>query len=115
MKKRQETEAAPLHKAKAAMRTRQMPYRWLAEYYDTIFDFHEGWSEAAQSAILGRLLPRVRTACDLACGSGTTVVKMGRRGIRMFGVDLSPGMCRAARKKARAAKLSLNISRQDMR
>ncbi len=97
------------------MTTRQKPYRWLAEYYDTIFDFDKTWREAAHSVILGPILPRVRVACDLACGSGATAVRLAGRGIRMFGVDLSPGMCRAAHNRARASKVPLSVTRQDMR
>jgi SAM-dependent methyltransferase len=93
----------------------QRPYRWLAEYYDRVFTFHQKWSEAARRGILGRILPGVKTACDLACGSGTTALKLAKRGIRTYAVDLSPGMCRVARRRAREAGLGLRISRQDMR
>jgi SAM-dependent methyltransferase len=57
----------------------------------------------------------VKTACDLAYGSGTTALKLAKRGIRTYAVDLSPGMCRAARQKVREANLRLRVSRQDMR
>lgn len=93
----------------------QKPYRWLAEYYDRVFTFHQTWREAAHRGILGPVLPGVETACDLACGSGTTALKLANRGIRTYAVDLSPGMCRVARQKAREAGLRLRVSRQDMR
>jgi SAM-dependent methyltransferase len=97
------------------MSTGQKPYRWLAEYYDRVFRFHQGWGEAARRRILGRILPGVKTACDLACGSGTTALKLAKRGIRTYGVDLSPGMCRVARRRVRETGLQVRVSRQDMR
>ena len=97
------------------MSPRQRPYRWLAEYYDKVFTFHHPWTEAAHRGILGPILPSVKTACDLACGSGTTALKLTKRGIRTYAVDLSPGMCRVARQRAREAGLRLRVSRQDMR
>ncbi len=97
------------------MKERLRPYRWLAEHYDTVFTFHRGWVESAHRRILGPVLPRVQSACDLACGTGTTALKLARLGIRTYGVDLSPGMCRRARQRARETGLRLTISCQDMR
>lgn len=94
---------------------RNRPYRWLAEYYDQIFTFHIGWFEKARRMVLGDILPRVESACDLACGTGTTALRLARRGIRMCGVDLSPTMCRLAREKARRLRLPLTVIHADMR
>lgn len=91
------------------------PYKWLAEYYDQLFSFALAWSEAARRTILGRMLPRVKSACDLACGTGTTALGLAGKGIKMYAVDLSPVMCRLARQKARHAGLSLRVIRADMR
>lgn len=91
------------------------PYRWLAEYYDQLVTFHLMWAEAARRTVLGPMLPGVQSACDLACGTGTTALELAGKGIQMFGVDLSPGMCRRAREKARAAGLPVRIIRADMR
>lgn len=91
------------------------PYRWLARYYDELFGSWRGPADAARQHILGKLLPRVQTACDLACGTGTTALAFARQGIRTYAVDLSPGMCRAAREKARAAGLPVRVLRADMR
>ena len=91
------------------------PYRWLAEYFDRMFVDYRGFMEAAHRAIVEPILPGVRVGCDLACGTGTTALALAARGIRMYGVDLSPGMCRAARRKAREQKLPLQVSQGDMR
>ena len=91
------------------------PYRWLARYYDRLFTFHLPWFQAARDRILGGILPEVESGCDLACGTGTTAVLLARRGIRMFGVDLSPAMCRLARAKARQRHLPVQVLHGDMR
>lgn len=91
------------------------PYRWLAEHFDRVFVGHRGFIKRAHHAIVEPILPHVRVACDLACGTGTTALELAARGIRMYGVDLSPGMCRAARRKAREQKLALQVIQADMR
>lgn len=91
------------------------PYKWLAKYYDQFFTFHLPQFEAARQRVLGDILPRLDSACDMACGTGSTALLLAGRGIKMFGVDLSPVMCRLAREKARRAGLPLRIVRADMR
>jgi SAM-dependent methyltransferase len=90
------------------------PYRWLAEYYDRIFQVPDGFVRA-RSAILEPHWPEIRSACDLACGTGRTAIELAQRGLRTCGVDLSPGMCRLAREKAKRKGLSIPIIRADMR
>jgi SAM-dependent methyltransferase len=91
------------------------PYRWLAQYYDELFLSLRHPMDAARERVLGRILPGVETACDLACGTGTTALALARRGIDMYAVDLSPLMCRLAREKAARARLPLHVLRGDMR
>lgn len=91
------------------------PYRWLADHYDSVFGGYRKFIEAAHRAILEPVLPMVRVGCDLACGTGTTALDLATRAIRMYGVDCSPGMCRAARRKARERKLALKVIQADMR
>ena len=57
----------------------------------------------------------VESACDLACGTGTTALLLARQGIQMYGVDLSPAMCRLAREKTRRVGLPLRVMAGDMR
>ena len=90
-------------------------YRWLAQYYDELFASFRGPMDAARERVLGRILPSVETACDLACGTGTTALALVRRGIKMYAVDLSPLMCRLAREKAARDRLPLHVLRGDMR
>jgi len=91
------------------------PYTLLARYYDQFFTSHVSGYRRALQQLLGEILPRVRSACDLACGTGTTALEFARRGIRVFAVDLSPTMCHLTREKARRAGAPLTVIRSDMR
>jgi SAM-dependent methyltransferase len=71
--------------------------------------------DLAREKILAKVLPGVGSACDLGCGTGTTALSLAKQGIRMFAVDLSPGMCRVAREKAKRAAVPLRVIRSDMR
>ncbi len=90
-------------------------YILLARYYDQFFTFHHPWYQRARRHLLGKILPRVRSACDLACGTGTTARALARQRIRIFAVDLSPTMCRLARQKALRARVPISVLRADMR
>jgi SAM-dependent methyltransferase len=96
---------------------RNRPYKHLADFYDVMFPPGElaVIQAAARRAVMGSILPRVQSACDLACGSGTTAVNLAKSGIRTIAVDSSPGMCRFARKKARRASAALRVLQADMR
>lgn len=91
------------------------PYRWLAQYYDEFFSTFRYPMNAARERLMGRILPDVHKACDLACGTGTTALILARRGIKTFAVDLSPTMCRLTREKAKRAGLPLRVLQADMR
>lgn len=90
-------------------------YRWLAEYYDEVFHAHLPAVEAAERELMGAVLERAGSVLDLCCGTGTTAVRFAQRGKRVYGVDLSPGMCRAAKAKARTAQVPVKVIRADMR
>jgi SAM-dependent methyltransferase len=91
------------------------PYRWLAQYYDALFSSFRYPIDAARERVLDRILPDVETACDLACGTGTTALILARKGINVYAVDLSALMCRLARAKAARAHLPVHVLRADMR
>ena len=91
------------------------PYHWLAQYYDEFFSPIRSPLDAARERLLSRILPDIQSACDLACGTGTTAISLARKGIRTCAIDLSPQMCRLARKKIRAANLRVNVIQADMR
>ncbi|MFN7923786.1 MAG: class I SAM-dependent methyltransferase [Bryobacteraceae bacterium] len=91
------------------------PYRWLAKYYDRVFSPFRAPIDNARHQILEPLLPRIASACELACGTGTVALELARSGIRTYAVDLSPGMCRITREKALQQKVPLRVLRADMR
>jgi len=95
--------------------TGNRPYTLLAKYYDQLFTFHLRWYKAARQRLLGPIMPWLESACDLACGTGTTALALAGQGIKMFAVDLSPVMCHLAREKALRAGLPLRVLRADMR
>jgi SAM-dependent methyltransferase len=91
------------------------PYQWLAQHYDELFSSFRFPIDVARDRVLGRVLPRVQTACDLACGTGTTALILARKGIHAYAVDLSPVMCRLTREKADRGRLPVHVFRADMR
>ncbi|MGJ5813292.1 class I SAM-dependent DNA methyltransferase [Paludibaculum fermentans] len=89
-------------------------YRWLARYYDHLFEFRRQFDTARES-VIGPVLPGVKAACDLCCGTGTLALELAAQGIEMYAVDLSPDMCRIARKKVRGTGLPVHVIQADMR
>ncbi len=98
-----------------SMKSKVKPYRWLAQYYDEVFTPVRAPLDAAREQVLRTLLPHARTACDLACGTGTTALSLARLGIKTYAVDLSPSMYRLARLKAVGRFPAICVMRQDMR
>jgi 2-polyprenyl-3-methyl-5-hydroxy-6-metoxy-1,4-benzoquinol methylase len=90
------------------------PYQWIAHYYDEIFGPPESPIADAREKLLSPILQQIRSACDLACGTGTTAISLASRGITTYAVDLSPAMCRLAREKAHRAGVSIEIIQADM-
>jgi len=91
------------------------PYHWLAIYYDLFFGSLVPWMAGAREHILGGLMGKVESVCDLACGTGTLAVDFAQKGIKTYAVDLSPDFCRLARAKARKAGVKVRVMRADMR
>jgi SAM-dependent methyltransferase len=89
-------------------------YRWLARYYDHLFEFRRPFVEARET-IVAPLLERVSSACDLCCGTGALALQFASQGIATCAVDLSAEMCRITRSKARAIRLPLKVIQADMR
>jgi len=90
-------------------------YRWLGQYYDQIFSSFRFPIDAARERILDQILSHVKVACDLACGTGTTALRLARNGIKMYAVDVSSVMCRLAREKVKINCLPVCVLRADMR
>jgi len=90
------------------------PYRWLAKYYDQVLPDRSPLN-GAREVILAPVLPSITSVCDLACGTGDTALTFARGGLKVFGVDGSSAMVRAARRKLSVARLPGSILRGDMR
>jgi len=75
-------------------------YGEFSQYYDLL-----GWGLFARNAAVRldsffRLRgDKPKTILDLACGTGELESKLSRTGIRFTGVDIAPGMIRAAKQK----------------
>ena len=91
------------------------PYTLLARFYDALTAFAPAMNRHARERILGKSLRRIRSACDLACGSGETALDLARHGLQVYTVDLSPTLCRISRHKARRARLPVRVLCADMR
>lgn len=91
------------------------PYTIVARFYDELHGDAGRMNAHARAKILGKILPQVRTVCDLGCGTGTTALGFARRGKKVYAVDLSPTMCRMAREKVRRAGLPVRVIRADLR
>ncbi len=91
------------------------PYTILAEHYDDVFVFANPWREEARARILGPILKRAKSCCDLACGTGSTAVDLAKRGLKVYALDLSPAMCRLARRKALREHVAIEVIEADMR
>jgi SAM-dependent methyltransferase len=91
------------------------PYTLLGKHYDHLTRDSPAMNRHARRRVLARILPRVRAACDLGCGTGTTAIELARRGIVVHAVDASHEQCRQARAKARRAGINLRVIHADMR
>ncbi len=90
-------------------------YSWLAKHYDKLFSSFRQPLNASRDRVLNSIMPDVKSACDLACGTGTTALMFARKKIATYAVDSSPMMCRLARQKAARSGLRINVIQADMR
>lgn len=74
-------------------------FEGIARYYDPIMEHvdYERWYRTVSA--LGALLPKGFRHLDAACGTGTLLHMLREAGWHSAGVDLSPAMLRACRKK----------------
>ncbi len=92
-----------------------IPYNLLARYYDEVMVDHAELFRAVREKLLRKILPQVRSVCDLACGSGETALDFAGRGLTVYAVDLAPGQVRHVREKAADLCLPVKALRADMR
>ena len=77
-----------------------------AEFYDAIYSFKDYAAEARTIADHVRSLrPAARTILDIACGTGEHARRLAeQQGFEVDGLDLDPGLLRAARQKHPAGR-----------
>lgn len=82
-------------------------YSALASCYDRLnahIDY-EGWADGVRDLLSSLNVPDDALVLDLGCGTGNLTLPLARRGYDMIGVDLSPEMLDAARRKKGADKV----------
>lgn len=93
-------------------------YGRFAEYYDFIYHDlvdYEGDVRFLEATFRKWMAKRPRTILDLGCGTGNHDLPLARHGHHVTGLDLSPTQLAMARRKARAAGVSIRFVRGDMR
>jgi len=91
------------------------PFSILSRFYDRLTRKAPAMHRHARTKVLGPLLKRLRTVCDLGCGTGTTAIEFARAGHKVYAVDLSPAQCAQARAKIRRAGVPVRVLCADMR
>jgi SAM-dependent methyltransferase len=90
-------------------------YHLMGSYYDVFFTDHLEWFDEVRKDMLGEVLPKAKSVCDVGCGTGSTALSFASKGIRTFALDISSTMCDIAKSKAKKAKVSMNVICGDMR
>lgn len=93
-------------------------YGRFAVYYD--FIYHDlvnyvGDVDFLEEVFRREMPSKPKSLLDLGCGTGNHDLPLAARGYEVTGLDLSPDQLSIARRKARAASLSVRFVRGDMR
>src|SRR5262245_39599565 len=86
------------------------PQLWLYDALVVVLSHSPRW----RSALLRQIAPREGDViADIGCGTGTQLVKIGRRaaGVTLIGVDPDPDVLHRARRKTAKAGLVVGLSR----
>jgi len=75
------------------------------DFYGSATNPLMAWLRSESLEVLRRLLPAGGWVLELGCGTGEETLALARAGYRVLALDISPGMVRRARQKARAAGL----------
>ncbi|MBK7972225.1 MAG: methyltransferase domain-containing protein [Deltaproteobacteria bacterium] len=100
---------------------RRAPRAPFGERYAALYDeLYADKDYAAECRYLERLFARfgarrVRSVLSLGCGTGGHDLILARKGLRVTGVDRSPGMLAAYRAKAAAAGIVADVVHGDVR
>ncbi len=91
-------------------------YDRFALFYDRLMADvdYAAWADLLESLLTRCDVPADGKVCECACGTGSLTIPLARKGYRICGVDLSPGMLSAAMDKTRRQGLIIPYVRQDM-
>ncbi len=92
-----------------------VPYDRLALVYDAIPPGQAYQSVLQQALEVFSCHANIKSIVDLACGTGSATISLSAMGYQVTGLDLSPGMIDAARRKAQAAGEAPLFKVDDMR
>jgi SAM-dependent methyltransferase len=89
-----------------------------AEWYEE-FGFNKAWT-IPECDFLEEVFKRygakpVRMILDVGCGTGRHCFELARRGYRVTGIDVSPGMIEIAKEKCSSEELEVKFYCKDMR
>ena len=84
-------------------------------YYEIAFDMNRKQEVDFLAHCFRRYAKRpVKTVLDIACGTGPHLIRLGRRGYRMSGLDLSPENIAFLRERAAEESLDVGLHVADM-
>lgn len=88
---------------------RQYNYDKLAKYYD-VTELKAGKSYEKINEFLDKIFKKnkVKTVLDMTCGTGAQIIGLARRGYKITASDLSGGMLKIAKKKAKGLKIKFH-------
>jgi len=103
------------HRHRGTKRKQKKPYWLVSRFYDELWPRRSNAWRTARRRLLGPVLKRSRTVCELGCGTGTNSIEFARRDLKVFALDVSAEMCRVTREKARKKRVNLVVMQADMR
>jgi ubiquinone/menaquinone biosynthesis C-methylase UbiE len=95
----------------------KIPY-WYDKYSEFEEIFHKDTTnEKITNRTIEKILKKykVKTVLDLTCGTGSQVFHLLKRGFKVTGSDISKGMLKIAKRKAKKEKIKIEFLRGDMR
>lgn len=94
----------------------------IPDWYDKDNEFEEVFhkdttNEKLTNRTIEKILKKykVKTVLDLTCGTGSQVFHLLKRGFKVIGSDISKGMLKIAKRKAKQEKIKIKFLRGDMR
>ncbi|OGT41716.1 MAG: hypothetical protein A3F42_06865 [Gammaproteobacteria bacterium RIFCSPHIGHO2_12_FULL_37_34] len=94
----------------------------IPDWYDKDNEFEELFhkdttNEKTTNRTIEKILKKykIKTVLDLTCGTGSQVFHLLKRGFKVTGSDISSGMLKIAKRKAKQEKVKIKFLRGDMR